>query len=377
MKRKFVLLAIIGAIGLLSGCWNIKEIQDVNYVTAIGIDFNQERKTFTVFAQILDFSNVAKLETGFPDKSPPIWVGKSEGKTIQDAIDSLTTDAQQRLFWGHISVIVLSEQVLKNCLKQSIDFVNRYREIRYNIWLFSTRDKIDNIFRTKSFFKLSALSNILHEPNELYRQRSYILPIHFFEYLAEASTPNQTVYIPSISLSDEHWKADHKPKELLKISGAHFLINNRLMGWLPESKLTGMRWLEKEVQRSQVTVLKKDEPIASIMVENLRISAKKKEGEKIWLRVRGKGIMNEKLSSASLKTIERKTEKVIASEILRTYRQGLKIHADVLGVNNWLEGRKWIGKKTIVFPYEIAKLDVDINIISTGKLKNKEANLSQ
>jgi spore germination protein KC len=138
-----------------------------------------------------------------------------------------------------------------------------------------------------------------------------------------------------------------------------------------------MRWLEKEVQRSQVTVLEKDEPIASIMVENLRISAKKKEGEKISLRVHGKGIMNEKLSSASLKTIERKTEKVIASEILRTYRQGLKIHADVLGVNNWLERRKWIGKKTIVFPYEIAKLDVDINIISTGKLKNKEANLSQ
>ncbi|MED4924717.1 hypothetical protein P9743_11110 [Anoxybacillus geothermalis] len=41
--------------------------------------------------------------------------------------------------------------------------------------------------------------------------------------------------------------------------------------------------------------------------------------------------MNEKLSSASLKTIERKTEKAIASEFFNTYRQGLKIHANVLG----------------------------------------------
>lgn len=362
---------------MLSGCWNIKEIQDIHYVTAIGVDFNQERKTFSVFAQILDFSNIAKLEGGVPEISPPIWVGKSEGKTIEDAIDSLTKDAQQRLFWGHISAIVLSEHVLKNHLKQSIDFVNRYREIRYNIWLFSTRDKIDRIFRAKSFFKFSALTNILHEPNELYRQRSYIRPIHFFEYLAEASTPNKTVYIPSLSLSEEHWKSDQETKQMLKISGAHFLINHQLKGWLPEAKLMGMRWMEKEVEKAKVTVLEKDEPIASVMVENLRISAEKKEGRNISLRVRGKGIMNEKLSSASLKTIERKTEKVIVSEIFNTYRQGLKVHADVLGVNRWLERWKLVGKKTVVFPYKIADVDVHIQIISTGKQKSEKINWSQ
>lgn len=362
---------------MLSGCWNIKEIQDIHYVTAIGIDFNKKKNTFSVFTQILDFSNIAKLEGGTPEISPPIWVGKSEGKTVQDAIDTMTEDAQQRLFWGHISAIVLSENVLKYRLKQSLDFVSRYREIRYNIWLFSTKENVEDIFLAKSFFKLSALTNILHEPNELYRQRSYVRPLRFFEYVAEASTPNATVYLPSLQLSKGHWQSDEEKKSMLKIDGAHFLINHQLKGWLPLEDLLGMRWLEKDAEKSQVTVMENEEPLASIMVEGLRISVKKKGKKGVAIRVRGRGIMTEKLARASLPTIEKKTEKVIASEIMDTYRQGQKIHADVLEVNRLLDRWKLVGKKTVLFPYELADVDVDIHIISTGKQKNEKINLSQ
>ncbi|MCG6182306.1 Ger(x)C family spore germination protein [Anoxybacillus sp. LAT_38] len=353
----------------LSGCWNIKEIQDINYVTAIGIDLDEEKKEFIVFAQVLDFSNVAKLEGGFPEKSPPIWIGQRRGKTIQAAIDSLTKEAQQRLFWGHISAIILSEHVLKTHLKQAIDFVNRYREIRYNIWLFSTKESIDRIFQAKSFFKLSALSNILHEPNELYKQHSVIRPVRFFEYLADASPAKKTVYIPSLSLSTKTWKSDDQPQPLLKISGAHFLINHYLQGWLSESKLLGMRWLDRKMEKSSVIVVEKEEPLASITIENLRISTKVK-GDQIFLHISGKGIMNEKIKSISLKEIKNKTENIISTEIWHTYRQGLKIHADVLNVNEWIKKNKVMGKPKIIFPYQLADVSVDIHIISTGKLKN-------
>ncbi|MCZ0756742.1 Ger(x)C family spore germination protein [Anoxybacillus sp. J5B_2022] len=374
MKRSIILFIIVS---MLSGCWNIKEIQDIRYVTAIGIDFNKKKNTFSVFTQILDFSNIAKQEGSTPEISPPIWVGKSEGKTVQDAIDTLAEDAQQRLFWGHISAIVLSENVLKYRLKQSLDFVSRYREIRYNIWLFSTRENVEAIFLAKSFFKLPALTNILHEPNELYRQRSYIRPLRFFEYVAEASTPNETAYIPSLGLSKGHWQSDEEKKSMLKIAGAHFLMNHRLKGWLPLEDLLGMRWLEKEMEKSQVTVMENGEPLASIMVEGLRISVKKKSKEGVAIHVRGRGIMTEKVARASLSAIEKKTEKVIASEIMDAYRQGQQIHADVLGVNRWLDRWKLVGKKTVLFPYQLTDVNVDIHIISTGKQKNEKINLSQ
>ncbi|MBA2879244.1 Ger(x)C family germination protein [Anoxybacillus kamchatkensis] len=369
MRTSLFFFIIFSLSLLLNGCWNIKEIQDINYVTAIGIDFNEEKKEFVVFAQVLDFSNVAKLEGGFPEKSPPIWIGKRNGKTIQEAIDALTKEAQQRLFWGHISAIVLSERVLKTNLKQAIDFVNRYREVRYNIWLFSTREKIDRIFQAKSFFKLSALSNILHEPNELYRQYSVIRPVRFFEYLADASTTKKTVYIPSLSLSTKTWQSDNQRKPLLKISGAHFLIDHHLQGWLSESKLLGMRWLDQKMEKSSVIVIENDEPLASVTVENLRISMRTK-GKQIFLHISGKGIMNEKIKEISLKKIKHKTESIIEGEIWNTYREGLNIYADVLNVNEWLDKNKIVGGKTIIFPYEMADVSVHINIISTGKLKN-------
>jgi hypothetical protein len=50
---------VLGAVVLfLSGCWDMKSIQDTNYVAALGFDFQDGK--YVVYAQLLDFSNVSK-----------------------------------------------------------------------------------------------------------------------------------------------------------------------------------------------------------------------------------------------------------------------------------------------------------------------------
>ncbi|MGG1815059.1 Ger(x)C family spore germination protein, partial [Cytobacillus firmus] len=146
-----IILFLISIITLfssvLSGCWNIKEVQDTYYVAAL---------------------------------------------------NQLYKDAQQRLFWGHVSTLILSNKLLKQDIKTSIDFINRHREIRYNILLYATKESIEDVFKTKSFFTLSGLSTILHEPREGYKQRSYIQPIQFFQFIRDSDPVGQTAYIPSI-----------------------------------------------------------------------------------------------------------------------------------------------------------------------------------
>lgn len=45
--RIIKLMWLIVLLHLLTGCWDIKEIQDINYITAIGID--QEDGNFVVY----------------------------------------------------------------------------------------------------------------------------------------------------------------------------------------------------------------------------------------------------------------------------------------------------------------------------------------
>lgn len=47
---------------LLTGCWDIREVQDINYISAIGVDYKDGE--YIIYAQMLDFSSVAKQEGG-------------------------------------------------------------------------------------------------------------------------------------------------------------------------------------------------------------------------------------------------------------------------------------------------------------------------
>ena len=44
----------------LTGCWSRYEVQNMNYATAVGIDYVDGQ--YTLYVQLLDFSTVAKLE---------------------------------------------------------------------------------------------------------------------------------------------------------------------------------------------------------------------------------------------------------------------------------------------------------------------------
>ncbi|MGR5973540.1 hypothetical protein ACT7CX_21935 [Bacillus cereus] len=43
-----------------------------------------------------------------------------------------------------------------------MDFINRYREIRYNILLYATKEPIDDILKTKAFFYIIGV--VYHSP---------------------------------------------------------------------------------------------------------------------------------------------------------------------------------------------------------------------
>ncbi len=83
---------------LVSGCWNSKDIQNMAYVTALGVDYENGR--FKSYAQMLNFTNIAKSDTGEVGKPVPIWVGVGEGKTLTESLTTMYATSQIRVFGG-------------------------------------------------------------------------------------------------------------------------------------------------------------------------------------------------------------------------------------------------------------------------------------
>ncbi|KQO00626.1 Ger(x)C family spore germination protein [Paenibacillus sp. Leaf72] len=144
--------SLIASLLLLSpGCFDSKPIQNMAYVTAIGLDYKDG--VFISYAQVLNFLNVAKSDKNEIGKNIPVWIGRGTGKTVTESLSSLSETSQIRLFWGHVKAVVVDEELLKSqaIVRQSYEAINRYREVRYNILLYSTKTPIVDILSKNRF----------------------------------------------------------------------------------------------------------------------------------------------------------------------------------------------------------------------------------
>ena len=137
MKRRLSkLFSVLTVCIVLTGCWDYKDIQDIHYVTALGVDYVDGK--YVVYVQLVDLSGVAKQEvkSATPTK---VYIGKHTGKSIAEAINHLYQSAQQRLYLGQVSTFVLTDRALKHNINDIIDAAFRYNLIRYSSNIFATK----------------------------------------------------------------------------------------------------------------------------------------------------------------------------------------------------------------------------------------------
>ena len=65
----------------------------------------------------------------------------ARGNTMDEALFKLYHSIDQKVFWGHFSYLVVSEEAMKNIkFSPVIDSFIRYRETRYKVWMYTTKD---------------------------------------------------------------------------------------------------------------------------------------------------------------------------------------------------------------------------------------------
>lgn len=135
MKRKFVLIAACMAV-LLSGCWDAKEPQSVNFVTALGIDY--VKGEYTIYAQVLAFGDISKQESSANTEETQVWIATGKGETISKALMSIYPASQQMTLWTHVKAIVFSKSLLNSNLSECLNSLLRSSELRYTPWVYGT-----------------------------------------------------------------------------------------------------------------------------------------------------------------------------------------------------------------------------------------------
>lgn len=364
--RPTVLLLTICCMMCMSGCWDNKNIQDLLYVTAIGVDY--KNGLYEAYIQTVSFGQVAKAENVGGD-GPKLYVGKGRGKTLTTALNQIYDTVQRRIYWSHIRTYLFTESAIQAGGDDYFDNLRRYREFRYTPWIFGTKGSIEEVFKAPSFFRMSPITTILSQPEENYLQKSFIKPLLAQEYQTNLNEPGETALIPTLTIDKTSWQTEEKSDPKLKINGVFAVRKNNFQGWLANNQLSGLRWMTKETSR---TPLETKSAVISLEKPKHQISVTEKDGKHIFnIEVKVRGNVIQLIDKhRSEQEMEKETEEQIIKEIRSTYEDGLSIGADVYNFRNVMFKKRLKNWQDIdLSSSSLKRIDVKVYFQHLGELK--------
>ncbi|MEJ8546844.1 Ger(x)C family spore germination protein [Brevibacillus borstelensis] len=384
VRMKRMLGVVLAASILLGGCWNARDIEQLIYIDAIGVDY-VDRKV-VIYLQILGFSNIAKKETGTQLTREPISVAKGEGDTFVSAIYQIYTTTQQRLIWSHVHAIVFTERALKHeKFDEVMDALDRYQEFRYSVWSFATKESLEDVLTARPILGISILYSQLADPKDIYGQYSYIRPLLLFRTISERNEPNGVVRLPYLSVERKPWAENKKHLPQLKMDGICFLQNEKLKACLPHEQVAGTRWLEKETRRTLLKTKGKKSALLVMETPRPRIIPDLEGGRPVFrVSIKTTGYVTQLFQPTPIALLERDAAGQIEAEVRSLYDRGMKLGIDTLGLGHSFYRkfpREWHRlKKEGVLPLSpdsLKAIEVEVKITDGGISKVRQRKTKQ
>ncbi|WP_161411757.1 Ger(x)C family spore germination protein [Paenibacillus silvestris] len=227
---------------LLAGCWDRLEIEDRAVVLAIGIDeakpgdeqetsnathiLNQDSPKKGLIRITVQIAVPGRIplgtggDTGGPADQKPVWVLTSVGYTIEDCLMNLQQQLADRLFYGHLRVIVMSESVAKKGIQNENDFFRRQPQVRRTVWMVVSKgDAADIMNATPQLERVPTLYLLatLEHAREMGKLPNIFLGVFF----SASSAKGQEGTVPYLEL---------KKESNIEIAGMAYFKNDKMVG---------------------------------------------------------------------------------------------------------------------------------------------------
>ncbi|MEW9032953.1 MAG: Ger(x)C family spore germination protein, partial [Planifilum fimeticola] len=133
-RRLFNLLVWVLVMGLLSGCWDRREIEQRSSVFAMAIDNHPKGVEVSVQIPIPIMIIGSGGGGGGQGGQGAVHNFSAAGETVSEALENLQNQTNQDLFLGHTRLLLLSEDLAREKGLKILDALRRHPEIRRQIW---------------------------------------------------------------------------------------------------------------------------------------------------------------------------------------------------------------------------------------------------
>ena len=130
--KKIILLIICL---IITGCNDYAELNKLSIVTAAAIDKNKDNYEVTLL-----IANSPKSNTTSKEGEAKTTVYKASGKTIAETIKKIDKKTPKQLYFSHINVIIISDEIGKEGFFKIADWLIRHPQTRNRFYLMQIND---------------------------------------------------------------------------------------------------------------------------------------------------------------------------------------------------------------------------------------------
>ncbi|MED1784428.1 Ger(x)C family spore germination protein [Brevibacillus fortis] len=391
MKRKGVFLLALAFLVLLTGCWNRRELNDLAIVMGMGID--KIDKEYVISAQIVNPGGVALKESGGMSQSP-VATYSIRAASIFEGIRKMTTGTPRRLYFSHIQVLILGEQIAREGTKEVLDLLFRDHEVRPDFYvilakdatalqILSMIDPLEKIPATKLYKSLETAESAWGS----------IVSVQLDEYIADLLGEGIEPVLVGITLKGRvhtGTSSVNSQKEsqsaLLRYHEIGVFKEDKLRGWFNEEESIGFSYITDRVDSTveEIPCDKNNKIVIEIIRNKTTVSGKVEKGKpQVEVSISAEGNVGEVACKKDLSDpqtmykLEADVEKQIREKILSAIHKAQKQYrADVFGFGQSIyqnDPKGWEKVKEdwdSQFSNVKVKIKTDVKLRRTGKVGN-------
>ncbi|MEA4925483.1 MAG: Ger(x)C family spore germination protein [Syntrophomonadaceae bacterium] len=388
LGQKAGLCIMLIAMISLSGCWDMREINELGLVMAVGIDKSVNNPNeYLLTVQIANTQMGSS--TGDSNKTQQdVWVASAEGKTIFEAIREIARFSSQRIMWAHNNVIIVGESLAQDDISPVIDFFSHNHELRMKTWIAVAQgnasdflaanagmgsipgQSMGDVFRYQQITGLGLPSNLL----EVYRD----FTSENKDFLITSLSFNQAITEAGLSQRTENTEAQ------IEIAGMAVFKQNRMLGYLTVDETRGLSWVLSHNTNRVISVDHPENSTKSVAVEIKNVKVKvdsqlDQDTPGFTIKISGTGEIAEEdtFSGLSISQFKDQVEAKLEQQIVKEVQLGLnkvqkEYKSDVLGFGAIVHAQHkqaWNGELknrwTDIYPDVEVKVEAHITIESS------------
>ncbi len=390
MKRKSSLFIMIFLLlNVLSGCWNRRELNELAITVAFAIDHANDQ--YIITTQVVNPAEVAAKQGG--GQRTAVTIYQEKGDTVFEAIRRLTSVTPRKLYFPHIRILVLSEEVAKKGIGDVIDFLSRDHELRSDFYVLIAKDaKAEDVLKVLTHLEDIPANKLFTSLETSEKAWAPSMAVTLDELTADIVAEGKEAQLTGLQIKGGIPKAEKSEhvQEIetdvdLKYTGMAVFKDDKLIGWLNEADSKTINYVQGNV-KSTIGVVSCPEEKGKVAIEVIRtkadLKAKVENGlpkGTIEIKIEGNvgDVQCRKLDLSKTKTIddlekesERRSKEMFESTIAKVQEE---FKVDVFGFGEaihrsnpdyWKKVKKEWNEKFADMAIEV-KTDVKIRRVGT------------